>query len=122
MMTLSHVLTIGVTGYNNMAPEKMSEAARQMAEEAAKADIAFEAIFIHSGLPQDERSELQKKLQSKNWAIVAIGSGLRLVGENTRLLEDVVNIVLSTVHPAPKLAFPTLPNEMIPTFQRLLAL
>jgi hypothetical protein len=100
----------------------MSEASRQMAQEAIKADIAFEGIFVHSELPEDERSELQKKLQSKNWAIVQIGSGLRLVSENTRLLEDVVNMVLSTVHPTPKLAFPTVPNEMIPTFQRLLAL
>ena len=122
MTALPQVLQIGIAGYKNMSVETMSNAARQMAEEALKADIAFEAMFIHSELPQDERSELQKKLESKNWAIVGIGSGLRLTEENTRLLEDVVNMVLSAVHPAPKLAFPTLGNEMIPTFQRLLAL
>lgn len=122
MAALPHVLTIGLAGYMDMSPETMSAAARQMTEEAAKANLAFEAMFIHSELPEDERSELQKKLESRNWAVVAIGSGLRLVGENTRLLEGVVNMVLETVHPTPKLAFPTLGNEMIPTFQRLLAL
>jgi vacuolar-type H+-ATPase subunit F/Vma7 len=122
MTALHLVLSIGIAGHHNLTPEQMGKASQQMTQEAIKADIAFEAIFIHSELSQDERSELQKKLQSKSWAIVQIGSGLRLVTENTRLLEDVVNMVLSTVHPTPKLAFPTQPNEMIPTFQRLLAL
>lgn len=81
--------------------------------------VAFDARFIDPGFPAEERSSLQELLASKSWAIVSIGSGLRPV-ERTRLLEDVVNMVLSTVHPTPKLAFPTLPEEMIPTFERLL--
>ncbi|RDW87976.1 hypothetical protein BP6252_00008 [Coleophoma cylindrospora] len=122
MATAYNVLAIGIAGYKNMTPEQMGESARQMAEEAIKYNLVVDGILIHSDLPSDERSELQKKLQSKNWAVVSIGGGLRLGSENTRLLEDVMNMVLSTVQPTPKLAFPTMPNEMIPTFQRLLAL
>lgn len=114
------MLTIGMVGHAGITPAQMAEAAAQMAKDAITSGIAFDARFIHPDFPSEERSSVQELLASKNWAIVAIGSGLRLPAEQTRLLEDVVNMVLSTVHPTPKLAFPTLPTEMIPTFERLL--
>ena len=86
----------------------------------ADVGITFDSYFLHAEFPVNERNALQKQLRTQNQTVVAVGSGLRLPVENTRLLEDVVNLVMSTVQPTPKLAFPTLPDEMIPTFQRLL--
>jgi hypothetical protein len=120
MSELKPVLTIGLAGFHGMTSAQMSEASKQMVEACTKAGIAFDSRFIHADFPEEERSNLRECLGSKQWAIVQIGSGLRLDAANTRLLEDVVNMVLSTVKPTPKLAFPTLPSEMIPTFQRLL--
>ena len=98
----------------------MQESTARMTEACGKAGIAFESRFVNAGLPEEERKDLQDCLQGTKWAVVSIGSGLRLDVANTRLLEDVVGMVLSTVKPTPKLAFPTLPDEIIPTFQRLL--
>jgi hypothetical protein len=120
MSELRPVLAIGLAGFGGMTPAQMTEATKQMAQACSDVGIAFDARFIHADLPEEERVSLKECLKSKQWAVVSVGSGLRLDEANTRLLEDVVDMVLSTVKPTPKLAFPTLPGEMIPTFQRLL--
>lgn len=116
---LKPVLTIGPAGHKGMTNEQMQEASRQMGQEAASHGFDFEAQFIHADFPWEEERQLIEILKSKPWAIVAIGSGLRLLEENTRLLETIINCVLVRAQPTPKLAFPTLPIEMIPTFERL---
>ena len=103
-----------------MTNEQMQEAHQQMAQAAAGHGFEFEAQFIHADFPLEEGLQLIEVLKSKPWAVVAIGSGLRLLEKHTRLLETVMNCILVHVQPMPKLAFPTLPNEMIPTFERLL--
>lgn len=115
------ILAIGLAGFQGLSAAQMAEATKSMAAAAeVEAGIAFEGFFVHAEPPTQEREDLKQKLRSKQWAVVQIGSGLRLAKEQTAVLEDVVNLVLENVRPAPMLAFPTRPEEMIPTFKRLL--
>lgn len=114
-----HVLAIGLAGYKGMSAAQMAQASKSMTAECAKHGIAFDSRFIQSSFPAEERKSLLKHLKGTPWSVVSVGSGLRLDAQHTRLLEDVVEMCLTAVQPAPKLAFPTLPQEMIPTFKRL---
>ncbi|KAM0546629.1 hypothetical protein ACHAPJ_010767 [Fusarium lateritium] len=82
--------------------------------------IDFDAYFLPPEPSEEDWRALRQRLESKQWKVVSVGSGFRLSDKHTPLLEDVVNTTLATVHPMPKLAFPTMPEEMIPTFLKLL--
>lgn len=117
------VLAIGLAGYKGMTAQQMAAGSEQMAAECTKVGIQFESCFVHAEFPETEREELVKVLRSRSWAVVQIGSGLRLDVQHTRLLEDVVGMVWREVKGPlgpPKLAFPTRPDEMIGTFLRMI--
>lgn len=120
MSDLQPVLSIGLSGHAGLTAAQLGQLAKGMAKSCLDFGIDFDARFVHAPMTREERSSLLACLRSKPWKIVAIGSSLRLIPDNTRGLEDVLDMVLSAVHPAPRLAFPTLPEEMIPTFRRLL--
>lgn len=120
MSALQPVLSIGLAGHAGLTVSKLQELAKSMSHACLSHGIDFDARFVHAPMTQDEQTDLQELLTSKPWKVVAIGSSLRLIAENTRGLEDIIDMVLTTVHPTPKLAFPTSPQDMIPTFLRLL--
>ncbi|KAF4453701.1 hypothetical protein F53441_3710 [Fusarium austroafricanum] len=120
MAALPPILAIGLIGHGGMTLAQLTEATGKMAAVCKENAIYFDAYFIPAEPAAEDWRDLHQRLESKAWRVVSIGSGLRITDQHTALLEGVVNAVLSTVHPTPKLAFPTLPEEMIPTFKRLL--
>ncbi|KAF4969762.1 hypothetical protein FSARC_3066 [Fusarium sarcochroum] len=120
MTALPPILAIGLIGHGGMTLNQLSEATVKMTAICKDNGIDFDAWFVPPEPSEADWNDLTQRLKSKEWKVVSIGSGFRLSDKHTTLLEDVVNTTLATVHPMPKLAFPTMPEEMIPTFKKLL--
>ena len=59
-------------------------------------------------------------LKSHTWDGVMIGWGIRGVPEHTELFEELVNMVVAEVKPAPKFVFSLKPDALIDAIQRVL--
>jgi hypothetical protein len=67
--------------------------------------------------PDDAEAEIRKRFAERPFGVALVGSGVRLLPENTVLFERIVNVLVD-LQPDIRLSFPTSPQDMLGAIRR----